>query len=558
MEAYRWHEQESLRNLYETELSILARGLGGIFELIKPPEKNNGRVVVLGKLKYDDNKEQSLQVIFPTKYPSSCPKVIAVDIQNGGNGNVVGLSQHHFEKGNQYNDGSLCLLYKEDWNSKEHNIGWVLRRAQGWLNSATSEEGFKPDEIVEEIPAPLPHKGQVLMPKNYELPENSKTGQFLLNQFKPNYYILEHNILPSSPFSLNLGVKAFDWYSFDEGVQLNDIFSPKNPLKMMEYLTNIFGKNPLDGKSKNNFALHFPSEPNSWHFFKISSNSVGSAQINYFITRNINKELYHRTKDIFDEDILKKKRVTIIGLGALGSEVSRSLARNAVGHFNLFDNDTFEIGNSVRHAADLFYIGESKVDVVKQLILRSNPNITVNTFKGDVLNDNGRLEKSVSQSDLCIVLTAEDYVDYMINDIYVPAFDIPFIFARVSTGGFSGSIQVVQYEKTPCLRCLSAQEADILPEPKDGVKFDELSPEYGDCSSPALPGSEIDTKEVALQVSRIALQELLSSEDSVYPDSKGKQYYWHGPMGSAEKAPFTWNMKNLKKRPDCSICKSQK
>jgi molybdopterin/thiamine biosynthesis adenylyltransferase len=302
-----------------------------------------------------------------------------------------------------------------------------------------------------------------------------------------------------------------------------------------------------------NFALFIPDEPNPWHFFKLPINGQ-QVQILYFISRNIEKELYHRTKDVFSNIVLKKKRVTIIGVGAIGSEVARSLARNGVGHFNLFDNDTFEIGNSVRHAADLFFIGDNKSFVAKQLILRSNPNITVNAYPIDVMHDQGILEQSLSASDICIVLTAEDNVDYLMNDIYSKHYDIPFLFARVSAGGLSGSVQVVRQKMTACLRCLSLHDADKLPQPKEAKQFTELAPEYGSCSSPAVPGSEVDTKEVALQVTRIALQLLLENESSSYAKRLGDQYYWHGPHGSEDATPFTWTTSLTKKHSSCELC----
>ncbi len=283
---------------------------------------------------------------------------------------------------------------------------------------------------------------------------------------------------------------------------------------------------------------------------------LNQVQVIYYISRNIENELYHRIRDVFDDSVLKQKKVTVIGLGAIGSEVAKSLARNGIGHFNLFDNDTFEIGNSVRHAADLFYVGENKTSVVKQLILRSNPNISVNEFPIDVLDDNGMLEQSLAQSDLCLVLTAEDSVDYLINDVYITKYNIPFVFARVSAGGLSGAVQIVHHTKTSCLRCLSKYGADILPVPSQSKRYDELSPEYGRCSTPALAGSEIDTKEVAIQVSRISMQLLLENHNSTYAIQFGDQFYWHGPFGSAEYAPFTWQITKLEKHPDCGLCNS--
>lgn len=64
--------------------------------------------------------------------------------------------------------------------------------------------------------------------------------------------------------------------------------------------------------------------------------------------------------------------------------------------------------------------------------------------------------------------------------------------------------QVVEADRTACLRCLSASNVDTLPAPNHNVTFQEFPMDYGNCSDPAIPGSGIDTVEIALQVSRIA------------------------------------------------------
>lgn len=118
----------------------------------------------------------------------------------------------------------------------------------------------------------------------------------------------------------------------------------------------------------------------------------------------------------------------------------------------------------------------------------------------------------------------------------------------------SGAIQLVEKKKSACLRCLSEQNLDKLPTPKTNVVIEELPPEYGSCTSPALPGSEVDTKEVAIQVTRVSLQTLLSSSKSNYPKISGSLFYWHGPTGSKGKAPFTWEIKKFKPLPTCNNC----
>jgi len=561
MERYLWHEQEEHRNLYASELNILKNGFGGDFELVKlfDVQETNGRISAIGFLKYDMDRSQAIRINFPPKYPYSPPVIITLNIQLDQGQNIIAMQLQNFGKGNQYNDGSMCLFRKELWNKDQHGLGWVLRRAQEWLKYATSPEGFPKDKIVEEIPAHLPHVGQVLLPKNFVLNQHVKVTNIVLTQFKPNYYILEQNFIPEYPFKFKMNAEIFKCYAFGDNVTLKELFPNISPQAIITFFNKYLNENIVEGEPVRNIGLYLPGDPNPWHFFKIhiqiDGNQVFNVRLDYYLTRNVENELYLRTKDVFDDLVLKGKRVTIIGLGALGSEVAKSLGRNAVGHFNLFDFDIFELGNSVRHAADLFYIGEHKVEVVKQLILRTNPNITVNAYKSDVLNDDsGTLENSLFNSDICIVVTAEDSVDYFINDKFIKTYPIPFVFARVSVGGLSGSIQVVENNESACLRCLSREQLDKLPVPKGDINFVELSPEYGSCSSPALPGSEVDTKEVAIQVTRVALQLLLRNTISKYPKLPGTLMYWHGPKGSKGKAPFTWEIKNIKPKPDCTFC----
>ena len=549
MDTLKWQNNPALQNLYKAEVSVLKNGLGGDFTLIgEITEDPDGRITAIGHLAVIGDQKQLIQIIFPTKYPYIQPVVIPLIENLDGS---TGPQPKMFMKGNQYGTGAMCLMRKDQWNKNEHNIGWVLQRSKKWLLAAFSEAGFKKEDIVEELPAVAGHQGQVLIPRDVSLPAYLHSGIIILTRFKPNHYILEQNFLPENPFSLEQGKEAFRWFRMSSGLTFKELYSYGDVNKMLQKLQAFgIGIDHIVGK---NLALYIPNDPNPWHFFKFPVNQ-NQIQVVYLMSRNIENELYHRTKEVFDNVILGKKRVTMIGLGAIGSEVARSLARNGVGHFNLFDNDTFEIGNSVRHAADLFFIGENKTSVAKQLILRSNPNISVNAYPVDILDDLGMLEASLSQSDLCIILTAEDSVDYLINDMYISRYSIPFVFARASAGGLSGSIQVVQQSRTACLKCLALRGADILPTPLDGKRYEELPPEYGSCSSPALPGSEIDTKEIALQVSRLSLQLLLEGEGSSYAPRLGDQFLWHGPFGSDKGAPFSWQAMKLEKHPDCGIC----
>ena len=57
---------------------------------------------------------------------------------------------------------------------------------------------------------------------------------------------------------------------------------------------------------------------------------------------------------------------------------------SGVGKFILIDNDTLETGNVVRHAADVRYVGQPKVEAVADLIKQRNPAAEVNTVVGRI------------------------------------------------------------------------------------------------------------------------------------------------------------------------------
>lgn len=65
-----------------------------------------------------------------------------------------------------------------------------------------------------------------------------------------------------------------------------------------------------------------------------------------------------------DTDKLKKARVTVLGLGGLGSNVACMLARSGVGSLHLVDFDTVEVGNLNRQQYDIRHIGMKKCEEI--------------------------------------------------------------------------------------------------------------------------------------------------------------------------------------------------
>ena len=85
---------------------------------------------------------------------------------------------------------------------------------------------------------------------------------------------------------------------------------------------------------------------------------------------------------------LKNAKVAVFGLGGVGSFVCEGLARSGIGNFILVDYDKIDESNINRQLiATAETIGKYKVDLMKERILKINPDANVETFKEFYLAD---------------------------------------------------------------------------------------------------------------------------------------------------------------------------
>ena len=112
---------------------------------------------------------------------------------------------------------------------------------------------------------------------------------------------------------------------------------------------------------------------------------------------------------------LSEGRVTIAGLGGLGSNVAYALARIGVGHLHLIDFDVVDITNLNRQQYFTEHIGMYKTDALKSLLQKINPYIDIQTD--------------------CIKVTEENLISLFENaGIICEAFDNPEAKAMLVNG----------------------------------------------------------------------------------------------------------------------------
>lgn len=87
-----------------------------------------------------------------------------------------------------------------------------------------------------------------------------------------------------------------------------------------------------------------------------------------------------------DQEILQNSHVLVCGCGGLGGHIAHSLVRLGIGELTLIDSDVFEESNLNRQCfSNMNNLGYKKVDILKEELLKINPDCCIHTFT-DVLD----------------------------------------------------------------------------------------------------------------------------------------------------------------------------
>lgn len=113
-------------------------------------------------------------------------------------------------------------------------------------------------------------------------------------------------------------------------------------------------------------------------------------------------------------EILKEKRVLVLGVGGVGGYVVEALARSGIGSLVLVDYDTVDITNINRQIIALHStIGRKKIDVLSERVLDINPNcevITYDLFYQEDTKDKISFEKIDYVVDACDTINSKKLI----------------------------------------------------------------------------------------------------------------------------------------------------
>lgn len=165
-------------------------------------------------------------------------------------------------------------------------------------------------------------------------------------------------------------------------------------------------------------------------------------------------KLFARIESLFDVGLLSEARVLIAGCGSGGGQVALQLAMSGVKNFVLFDSDTLEPENVIRHVCGRRYLGQRKVDALADVLHDRNPKVQIERHHGDLMSS-ADLRDHVRNATVVVLATDNEPTRYRLNQLCVET-ETPFVVARVFTRGIGGEVFGYHPKVSGCLACLEA------------------------------------------------------------------------------------------------------
>lgn len=297
----------------------------------------------------------------------------------------------------------------------------------------------------------------------------------------------------------------------------------KNTANGIKELVKYFKKPLAKNEDEINLGLRFPGRrrEKDWQLFRLKRGkrspliknddeelksrlldySIEAVQQEYFT-----EEYFHmRNKGRAERPILKNKKVSIIGCGALGSELADCLCKAGVGFMMLTDKEVFAAHNAVRHCVGIDRVNYPKVLGLVEHLVFHNPFVNFSTKGGDILQED--LNEYLPRDAIGISTIADDNVEAFLNELAIEE-DRTIFYCRALRGGKVGRIFRVTPRQDACKTCLSLYRREKNTLFKEINEDTELPVITNECNNPIRPASAADLKTIASIAAKIIIDYL--------------------------------------------------
>lgn len=260
---------------------------------------------------------------------------------------------------------------------------------------------------------------------------------------------------------------------------------------------------------------------------------------------------YLRNSGRVNQDTMRQQTVTLLGCGALGSEVADCLGKAGVANIWLNDMQEMHAHNTVRHLAGLRQLAMPKVLAVGGILLDHNRFLNLTLRGENVLRQ--PLNSYFAPVGIGISTMADDNTEGYVNEQAV-ALGRTVYYARALRGGKAARIFRVRPGRDACFDCLTLHKESNNPGfpvvPEDA----ELPTIRNECNNPVRPASAADLKLIAALTSRLILDELQAPTES-----ETNHWVWTTEpalgLGATAVLPQALLARHLPPHPSCRLCR---
>ena len=159
------------------------------------------------------------------------------------------------------------------------------------------------------------------------------------------------------------------------------------------------------------------------------------------------------------QEKLARAKITIVGMGGLGSVIAMILSRAGVGYLRIIDRDIVEANNLHRQVLfDESDIGKLKADASAARLKKINSAIKIEARAEDLGENNA--EKLLSGADIILDGTDNMETRMLINKFAIKN-KVPFIYGSAVQD--AGMAALIIPGKTACLSCLFPKISKMMP-----------------------------------------------------------------------------------------------
>ena len=182
-------------------------------------------------------------------------------------------------------------------------------------------------------------------------------------------------------------------------------------------------------------------------------------QLSKSLIERFSRQIILKNIGILGQKKILLSKVLIVGVGGLGSPAAEFLVRSGIGLLGIVDYDKVSLSNLHRQSLyETSHVGKSKVQVIKKILNRINPNTKVQTYNLKLNNVN--LKKIIKKYDYIIDGSDNFKTKFLLNDFCLK-YKKFLVSGAISK--FDGHIFNFDFKnkKLPCLRCFF-QEVEPL------------------------------------------------------------------------------------------------